>query len=179
MTFRELIRFATRPTFPLSQNISQYRQMALKSSPRLGHHLILFHKVFCLFVKVLDFKCRGLQLSDKALCFLDSGRHLLVVEYLHALPIAPPAPVKAAEIHSIPSKSTYYFNGIEREFRLLTQLESNRRNSWCSNWTECEDVKQKYKARASQGKGKSFRTFFGAAKSMVKIPTKRMLVSPK
>jgi hypothetical protein len=109
---------------------------------------------------------------------LDSGRHLLVVEYLHALPIAPPAPVKAAEIHSIPSKSTYYFNGIEREFT-LTQLESNRRNSWCSNWTECEDVKQNCKARASQGKGKSLRTFFGAAKSTVKIPTKRMLVSPK
>ena len=72
-----------------------------------------------------DFKSRGLQLSDKALCFLDSGRHLLVVEFLHALPIAPPAPVNAAEIHSVPSKSTYYFNGIEREFTLLTQLESN------------------------------------------------------
>ena len=73
----------------------------------------------------------------------------LFVEFLHALPIAPPAPVKAAEIHSIPSKSTYFFNGIEREFT-LTQLESNRRNSWCSNWTECEDVKHNYKARASQ-----------------------------
>ena len=152
-------RFATRPTFPLFQNISQYSQMAFKSSPRLGLHLILFHKVFCLFVKVLDFKCRGLQLSDKALCFLDSGRHLLVVEYLHALPIAPPAPVKAAEIHSIPSKSTYYLNGIRRESTLLTQLESNRRNSWCSNWTECEDVKHNYKARASQEQ-QGLRTFF-------------------
>ena len=100
-----------------------------------------------------------LQLSDKALCFLDSGRHLLVVEFLHALPIAQPAPVKAAEIHSIPSKSTYYyFNGIEREFT-LTQLESNRRNSWCSNWTECEDVKHNYKARASQEQ-QGLRTFF-------------------
>ena len=145
-----------------------------------------------------DARGRGISLPDNALSFLDSGRHLLVVEYLHALPMAPPAHVKAAEIHSIPSKSryyfnwiereftltqftvgiqptqqlvlqldgvrrlTYYFNGIEREFRLLIQLESNRCNIWCSNWTECEDVKQNYKARANQGKGRSLRTFFVA-----------------
>ena len=83
----------------------------------------------------------------------------LFVEFLHALPIAPPAPVEAAEIHSIPSKSTYCFNGIERESTLLTQLESNRRNSWCSNWTECEDVKHNCKARASQEQ-QGLRTFF-------------------
>jgi hypothetical protein len=31
------------------------------------------------FVKVLGFKCRGLQLSDEALCFLDSGRQLFLL----------------------------------------------------------------------------------------------------
>ena len=41
------------------------------------------------FVKVLGFKCRGLQLSDEALCFLDSGSQLFLLNSSNALSIAP------------------------------------------------------------------------------------------
>ncbi len=108
MTFREFIRFATRPSFALFQHISQHSKMAIKSSPLLGFHHILSQIAFCLVVKFLFFKFHDPKLLYKALCFLDRGCQLLFVEYIHVLPIAQPAPVKAAEIHSIQSRSTYY-----------------------------------------------------------------------
>ncbi len=62
---------------------------------------VLSHKAFHIFFKFLvsTFKC-------KAICFLDSGLRLLLVELLHAVSIALLAPVRTAEIRSNQRKST-------------------------------------------------------------------------
>ncbi len=65
ITFREFMRFATRPSFPLFQHISQHCQAEIKSSPRLGLHHILSQIAFCLIVKFLVFKFHCPKLGQK------------------------------------------------------------------------------------------------------------------
>ncbi len=55
----------------------------------------------------------ALPLGQVSLSFLDSNHQFLFVELLHAVPIAPLAPVKAAKVRSIHGKSTYYSNWID------------------------------------------------------------------
>ncbi len=90
--------------------------MAIKSSPLLGFHHILSQISFCLVVKFLFFKFHGPKLLNEALCFLDRGCQLLFVEYIHVLSRQQIYIQSKVDQPIIPSKSTYYSNGIEREF---------------------------------------------------------------
>ena len=109
--------------------------LALRNADKFSF-LLLFIVLWVTIPIPLSLRIGGLDdlfIQRTRLEILQAWKILTLSWMTHSIP-------SKSKIHSIPSKSTYYFNGIRRESTLLTQLEFNRRNSWCSNWTECEDV---------------------------------------
>ncbi len=69
---------------------------------KIGHWMSLMRQQLLPAKQIANHERISLYVS----CFLDSGLRLLLVEFLHAAPIALLAPVRRAEIRSIQRKST-------------------------------------------------------------------------